>query len=200
MAQSGRVSPVRRDDIPDAHDVAAAIIARARDVDQMKLHKLLYYAQAWYLAWYGVRMFKGRIEAWQYGPYVPRVGRVYGVEQATGRETIAEPAVGNADALDEKRLHVLESVIEAYDGLSGPELADLTKMEGPWHVAREGRQPDQFGRDEIRPSVLRSYFRREAQFGPRQPATRIDRSTLNRALRGDRDAVLAALEEAARVE
>jgi uncharacterized phage-associated protein len=185
--------------LPDAVDVAASIIQSAHDVDQMKLQKLLYYAQAWYLAWYGEPLFWGQIEAWQHGPYVPRVGRLYGGEGGYGREIIRAPVAGDPSVLDEIRQMALASVIQAYDELTGTELADLTKTEDPWHQARGDRpEDDSSGRDEITRESLRQYFRKEAKFGPRPPDVRISEQTLERVRAGDPDAVIDGLKEALR--
>ena len=53
-----------------AHEVAAAIQARLPGVDQMKLQKLLYFAQGHHLADFGELLFREDIEAWKYGPVV----------------------------------------------------------------------------------------------------------------------------------
>jgi len=58
-----------------AIDVAKYILARARQngdlVTNLKLQKLLYYAQAWYMAKNeGRKLFEDDIEAWEYGPIV----------------------------------------------------------------------------------------------------------------------------------
>lgn len=183
----------------NARDVAAAVIESATDVDQMKLHKLLYYAQAWYLAWYGEPLFRARIEAWEHGPYVPRVGRVYR-EGEYGRDLISEPMRGDSGRLSERQMTALESVVQAYDSLAGTELADLTKKERPWHEARGDRPAvDSTGRDEITPESLMRFYRTEAVYGAREPELTVRPELRERARRGDTDAVREALDEALRV-
>src|SRR5271163_1555007 len=39
----------------------------------LRLQKLLYYAQGWYLGIFGRALFTNRIEAWRHGPVVPDV-------------------------------------------------------------------------------------------------------------------------------
>ena len=46
-------------------------------VSNLKLQKLLYYAQAWHLAFFGAPLFDEDFEAWVHGPVVPRVFRCY---------------------------------------------------------------------------------------------------------------------------
>ena len=61
-------------------DVAAFFIALAQDMAEMqmgdamtnlRLQKMLYFAQGWSLARHGKPLFEEPIEAWQYGPVVP---------------------------------------------------------------------------------------------------------------------------------
>jgi uncharacterized phage-associated protein len=46
---------------------------RSIEMTNLKLQKLLYYCQAWYLAFLGKPLFGERIEAWIHGPVVPPV-------------------------------------------------------------------------------------------------------------------------------
>ena len=54
------------------HDVCDYIISRVcnagSSMNELKLQKLLYYAQAWHLAVFGSRLFDERFQAWVHGP------------------------------------------------------------------------------------------------------------------------------------
>ena len=52
------------------HDLAAYIVATRGPLGAMKLQKLLYYSQAWSLAWDGEPVFRERVQAWSEGPVV----------------------------------------------------------------------------------------------------------------------------------
>lgn len=55
-------------------DYVIAFLAEHGDpTTNLKLQKLLYYSQAWYLALYDLPLFDDRIEAWVHGPVVPPV-------------------------------------------------------------------------------------------------------------------------------
>ena len=61
-------------------DVAQFMILAAgdeSDMTNMKLNKLLYYAQGIHLARTGHPLFRDQIEAWQHGPVVPSVYQQY---------------------------------------------------------------------------------------------------------------------------
>ncbi len=53
-------------------DVCDYIILQVTEAEEslnsLKLHKLLYYVQAWHLAFYGEPLFEGKFQAWIHGP------------------------------------------------------------------------------------------------------------------------------------
>jgi uncharacterized phage-associated protein len=51
--------------------VAYYILNKCGPMPAMKLHKLLYYCQAWSLVWDGEPLFEEEIEAWVSGPVIP---------------------------------------------------------------------------------------------------------------------------------
>jgi uncharacterized phage-associated protein len=63
--------------VSNASEVANYLVASFRDagdpLTNLKLQKLLYYAQGWYLAIHDEALFDERIEAWPRGPVVPPV-------------------------------------------------------------------------------------------------------------------------------
>lgn len=52
-------------------DVAEYILAQQGEMTAMKLHRLVYYCQAWHLVWDGVPLFDEEIQAWANGPIIP---------------------------------------------------------------------------------------------------------------------------------
>ena len=54
-------------------DVAKYIAEKTGELTAMKLQKLVYYAEAWNLAWDGEPLFSENFEAWANGPVVPEL-------------------------------------------------------------------------------------------------------------------------------
>jgi uncharacterized phage-associated protein len=52
----------------NAHDVAAAVLAQVGPMEAMRLQKLVYYSQAWHLAFVDEPIFADTIQAWRDGP------------------------------------------------------------------------------------------------------------------------------------
>ena len=77
------------------HDVAAYIIFKIRNLDAMKLQKLLYYSQASSLVWDGKPLFSSKIEASANGPVVREVFKAY-----QSQYRVSDARFGNKDALN----------------------------------------------------------------------------------------------------
>ena len=57
----------------------------------LKLNKLVYFAQAWSLEKLGKPLFEEEVEAWQHGPVIPSV---YTAFSPCGRDRISETTAG----------------------------------------------------------------------------------------------------------
>ena len=112
-------------------------------ISNLKLQKLLYYSQAWYLAITNKPLFHERIEAWIHGPVVPPVFGEYKqyrwspLPPPDNFIEIQEPAPPARSIAK----HVRE-VMTLYGPLTGPQLEALTHQEDPWKIARNNLPPD----------------------------------------------------------
>ena len=107
------------------NDVAAYILdSFSGPISTMKLQKLVYYSQAWHLAWDEAPMFEDEIEAWAAGPVVRSL-----YAQHRGGFIISELRSGKPKALAQTERETIDSVIETYGNMSGQQLSDLTHSE-----------------------------------------------------------------------
>ena len=140
-----------------AQDVARYILAFAHDagsfISNLKLQKLLYYAQAWHLAIHLKPIFPEKFQAWVHGPVVPSVYREYKSYRWMNIDSdVAKPE------FDEVLSGHLNDVLDEYMGLDAYKLEQLTHMESPWLKARAGRAPDENCSDEIEEAeMIRCY-------------------------------------------
>lgn len=107
-----------------------------------KLHKLLYYCQAWSLVWDGQPLFQEPIEAWTNGPVCAAVWR-------------GQPAPGE---LSFAELETIDAVLGLYGRLNGTQLIELTHREGPWLAARAGIANEERADEVISTDVMRAYY------------------------------------------
>src|SRR5262249_3562985 len=109
-------------------DFAAQIQARLGSVDAFRLNKLVYYVQAWSLAWRGRPAFHGRIEAWRHGPG--------GKDLLVDITHHASRQLKNASRLSADDLELVERILIHYGQMSSDALIKLTHAEEPWRKAR----------------------------------------------------------------
>ncbi|MCC4909098.1 Panacea domain-containing protein [Microbacterium sp. cx-59] len=128
----------------------AGYVKRAANVDHwdsMKLQKLVYYVQAWHLAWTGRPAFEGPFEAWPNGPVNREVYRV-------NRYVHAFPENDLPDELRE----IVDSVVEHYGSRDYRELVELTHLDEPWLEAREGLEPNDESQTQLRPGTMLDFY------------------------------------------
>lgn len=103
----------------------------------LKLQKLVYYAQGFYLAKYGKALFPERIYAWEYGPVVPNL---YHALKKHGSNPIS---LSDLDSLPQQRLDndtkkLLSEINSVYGQFSAVRLMQLTHNEPPWRETPSG--------------------------------------------------------------
>ena len=121
--------------MPSVFDVAAYILRQQGSMTAMKLQKLVYYSQAWSLAWDDDRMFPEEIQAWANGPVVPALFREHQGKFRVNGDTFPN---GGPHVLTEVQESTCDAVLAFYGDKSPQWLSDLTHMESPWQDARSG--------------------------------------------------------------
>lgn len=114
-------------------DVARFIVEKTGEVSAMKLQKLVYYSQAWNLAWNEEPLFAEDFEAWANGPVVPAL---YQRHRGMLKVEAGLFADGNTAVLDPHNIETVEKVLSFYGTKSAFELSHLTHQERPWLDAR----------------------------------------------------------------
>lgn len=95
----------------------------------LKLQKLLYYAQGFHLATFGKPLFDKKIEAWIYGPVVPYMFKKY---ESYGKGAIPYKHNGGFDDIDDETKALLDEVYTVYGQFSASALKDIVKMDPPY--------------------------------------------------------------------
>ena len=125
------------------------------DITQLKLQKLIYYAQAWWLANNNESLFKEDMEAWAHGPVAPSVWQEY---KDNGWQSL--PPIENFKLGTQYKAieGFLDSVYESYGKYSAKELEKLTHNEEPWISTRRKLSPEARCEDAIKKEVIRDYY------------------------------------------
>lgn len=119
-----------------AHDVAAYILKQQGPMSTWKLQKLVYYSQAWHLAWDEEPLFPEHIEAWANGPVVRALYNTH-----RGSFSVKTWPKGDPTKLTESERDTIDVILANYGELSGRQLSVLTHSERPWQETREGLAP-----------------------------------------------------------
>lgn len=115
--------------------------------------KLVYYAQAWALAWDDEPIFRARIEAWANGPVVPELYRKH-----RGQFSVDSWESGDARKITGDHEETVDLVLREYGDLTGRQLSLLTHAERPWQEARKGLKPTEYGSHEISLESMQDYY------------------------------------------
>ena len=123
----------------DVVRIASYICQRYQDqfgqrIDEMKLHKLLYFAQRESLIQLDEPLFSAQFEAWKYGPVLVEIRQLYKDDKL--HERLSPESI-------EKFAKVFDKVFSQYATKDSWSLSILTHGELSWQVARRG-----FGEDE----------------------------------------------------
>ncbi|WEK13891.1 MAG: DUF4065 domain-containing protein [Candidatus Microbacterium phytovorans] len=145
-------------DSVDARQVARWFVAYSGMDDEgvmsnLKLQKLLYYAQGHYLAQTnGTPLFSNRVEAWAHGPVVPDVYHQY---KDFGSSPIPADPEFDFGTFSQQLNDFLASIWITFGSRSAWKLREMTHSESPW---RNAFAPDERG-TEITTDSMFGYFR-----------------------------------------
>lgn len=145
--------------------VADYFIALANEtgdfISNLKLQKLVYYAEAWHLANYDDSLIKEEFQAWVHGPAIPAL---YGEYKNFGWQPIirTELVEGTFDGLKSKFSQrsnlLLKAVVDSYFPLTAFELEKMTHNELPWIEARQGLPDDAPSNNIISKVSMKAYY------------------------------------------
>jgi uncharacterized phage-associated protein len=124
-----------------ADDIARYFLHKADKDEQelisnLKLQKLVYYAQGLHLAIYGKAIFKEEIKAWNYGPVVPDL---YSKYKKHGSKGIPADKSFRPEKIDDELRKFLDEIYSAFGQFSAMRLMDLTHTDNCWKEAHPNK-------------------------------------------------------------
>ena len=130
------------------------------DLNTLKHQKLLYYVQAWFLAFNGKKMFNGDFQAWLHGPVNRDIYDYYKDKKYLYSEISIKDItnISNIEKLStDDKLHI-DTILESYAVFSSTQLEHMTHNEKPWIEARNGYEPYQRCEEIINPETMIAYY------------------------------------------
>jgi uncharacterized phage-associated protein len=154
-----------RDDACDY--IIVKVRAAAESLSHLKLQKLMYYAQAWHWAFYGKPLFAGKFQAWVHGPVnrdlYDRFSKTKSLYSEITENDI-RPDFDMGAVAEDEAAHI-DSILEAYAGLTGTQLEEMTHYENPWIEARGERRPSERCEIEIDEYLMARYYAQRLESG-----------------------------------
>ncbi len=113
-----------------------------KNLTNMQLQKLVYFAHGWHLALTGEPLLTDAVKAWNFGPVIPPL---YNSLKMFGNGIVTEPIkrrnpeTGEVSVVEEKESEyvqrLLKRVWEAYGHMNGSQMSYLTHQPGtPWDI------------------------------------------------------------------
>ena len=127
-------------------------------VTPLKLQKLLYYAQGYYLALYNKPLFKEDFEAWAHGPANPEI---YAKYKVYGYDAIDAPAIETVPDFKKSIVDFLYEIWATFGIYDGKYLEELTHNEDPWVNARIGYNPGDVCHKIISKESMKIFFKKK---------------------------------------
>ena len=130
------------------------------DLTNMKLNKLLYFAQGYYLKKYGRPLFDNAIEAWEHGPVVPEV---YSAYKKYGDKPIKEYDSNMIAEITPETEDLIFDVARQYGRYTISTLQNMACVAGsPWDQVYHGEH----SHIEIPLTAIQSYFAKAEDLAP----------------------------------
>lgn len=156
-----------------ARYVGLSLLSKGLTVSPLKLQKMLYYTQSWYMVFFGRSntLFAEAPQAWVNGPVYPNVYGEYRAKVAGMCDHLRVEDFGTSDAsatltelvsrmaLSADEVELFDSIVTLYGSKTQNQLILLTHSERPWVEAREGIAPYQRSTQELSFDTMHDYYK-----------------------------------------
>jgi uncharacterized phage-associated protein len=124
-------------------------------ITHLKLQKLLYYTQSWYMAFNRTPLINEKFQAWVHGPVLPRI---YDKFKWYGYSPIPKVMANEENICDDLTSSILEMIWTVYGKYEAKYLERLTHLEDPWRLARKNLKTDDSSNIEIKNEDILNYY------------------------------------------
>lgn len=158
-----------------ARYLGISLLYKNFSVSPLKLQKILYYTQSWYMVIFGEKntLFKECPQAWVNGPVYPTIYHEYKNKVAfmshelspanfdCTEETLATEAQSLAEKmrLTDDEIKCIDSILMLYGSKTQDQLVFLSHCEDPWVKNRGSLQPYEYSDKEISLKEMHDYYR-----------------------------------------
>lgn len=145
--------------IDDVCDYVIVRVNEAGYLNVLKLQKLLYYVQAWFLAFKNQPCFSGEFQAWVHGPVSRKIYDRFKDKSLYSRVRASEVRKDfDPETLPKAVRKHIGKVLEAYAEFTDDQLEEMTHDELPWQEARGDCAPRDRCETPISETTMRDYY------------------------------------------
>ena len=139
---------------------------RGYGITNLKLQKVLYFVQAYFLITTSKQCFKERIEAWDFGPVVPEAYREYKQFGSSNIPSVSYYVEVNSkdfwnskvktyrkEVISNRDQNRIDAVVDRLSDYSATDLVEITHNQTPWMDAYVP-----YRNNEITPQAIKEYF------------------------------------------
>jgi uncharacterized phage-associated protein len=151
----------------DSLELAAYILAKLGSMNHLKIHKLIYYIEAYHLAYFNQSIINDNFKAWVHGPVVVKVwhelkekANIY--DGVIIKDQFIKSIIKNIKSLlTYEQLEFINEILSEFNKRSPYELECLTHSETPWIEARVGLAPNMPSSNIISKDLMKKYYKRK---------------------------------------
>lgn len=125
-------------------------------ITPLKLQKILYYSQGYYLAMFDSELFPEEFQAWAHGPANEEIYEKY---KDLKYNNILEP-IEEIVITDKEIIDFLTDIWHTFGIYDGKFLEEKTHLEDPWIIARKGYAPGERCTEIITKDSMKVYFKK----------------------------------------
>ena len=150
----------------DSIAISNYILKHYGPMSHLKLQKLLFYCDAYHLAYFDKQLISDKFEAWVHGPVSRKV-----YQKLSGKSILySDVSYSKIDKIDEdtefdnltlSQKELLNSVLEELNPWTGLQLEKATHNEDPWIKARRGYGEADKCTVEIDKELTRTYYKKD---------------------------------------
>ncbi len=148
-------------------DLSKYILSKTAEMPLLKLQKLLYYIEAYHLAYFGQSLIDDEFEAWLHGPVSRTVWATFkngtnGFERVQLSTEEKESIIHTVEhSLSQEQVEFIEDVLHEFGDKTAYHLECLTYEEPPWSAARKGYDIADKCEETISKELMFSYYRKK---------------------------------------
>jgi len=150
----------------DSNHLVNYILIKGGAMSHLKIQKILFYIQAFHLAYFDEAIIEDKFEAWVHGPVSRKVydsakdlSILHSEIQFVLDEGEENPIDIITNTLTETQIALINDVIEELKDLSGLQLENMTHSELPWINARKGYDVGERCNVVIKNEIIKDFYK-----------------------------------------